>query len=231
MTHPPRPAARAGAPRHRAPARPRYARITLLCSAASVTAVSVLAGWGVLPTDPADAGVAGGLSETAATTTLGTLRPDALPSVPSSSAPPSAPAPATSSDRLPVGSGSGRRVVFSETAQRVWLVEADGTVARTYLVSGSVEDNLHPGTYEVYSRSRHAYGIEDSGTMEWFVRFTRGPSGAAIGFHDIPVKGGLPLQTRAQLGTPQSHGCIRQRERDARALWRFAALGTTAVVV
>ena len=130
----------------------------------------------------------------------------------------------------PAGSGSGRRVVFSEDLQRVWLVDRDGSVARTYLVSGSVSDNLEPGTYAVYSRSERAWGIDDSGTMKWFVRFTRGDN-AAIGFHDIPVDDGVPLQTVAQLGTPMSHGCIRQKEADAKALWDFAPIGTTVVVV
>ena len=39
------------------------------------------------------------------------------------------------------------------------------------------------------------------------------------------------MQTRAQLGTPLSHGCIRQKEADAKALWAFAPLGTPVVVV
>ena len=130
---------------------------------------------------------------------------------------------------LPPASGTGRRVVFSESRQRVWLVSGGSHVVRTYLVSGSVTDNLHPGTYAVYSRSEQAYGIDDSGTMKYFVRFTQGEH-AAIGFHDIPVKDGHLLQTPAQLGTPQSHGCIRQLRRDAIALWRFAPLGTTVVV-
>ena len=38
------------------------------------------------------------------------------------------------------------------------------------------------------------------------------------------------MQTRDELGTPQSHGCIRQARPDARALWKFAPLGTTVVV-
>lgn len=135
----------------------------------------------------------------------------------------------TATAPLPPASGRGRRVVFSESAQRVWLVGGHGHVRRTYLVSGSLYDNLEPGTYEVFSRSEQAWGIDDSGTMRWFVRFAEGPN-AAIGFHSIPVLDGTPLQTLAQLGTPQSHGCIRQRDADARALWAFAPVGTTVVV-
>ncbi|OIJ23833.1 L,D-transpeptidase [Nocardioides luteus] len=131
---------------------------------------------------------------------------------------------------LPADSGTGRRAVFSISRQRVWIVSAAGKTRRTYPVSGSVYDNLEPGTYRVFSRSKHAKGIDDSGTMQWFVRFTRGPR-AAIGFHNIPVDKGKRVQTRAQLGTPLSHGCIRQAEPDAKAMWRFARLGTKVVVV
>lgn len=136
---------------------------------------------------------------------------------------------ATAEKMLPADSGSGRRAVFSISRQRVWIVSAADRPLRTYPVSGSVYDNLKPGTYRVFSRSKHARGIDDSGRMKWFVRFTRGPN-AAIGFHNIPVDKGKRVQSRAQLGTPLSHGCIRQAEPDAKAMWRFARLGTKVVV-
>ena len=125
--------------------------------------------------------------------------------------------------------GWGKRIVFDISDQRVWLVDAGDEVRRTYLVSGSVTDNLDPGTYDVYSRSRWAVGVDDSGVMQYFVRFTHGDH-AAIGFHSIPTKDGHLLQTRAQLGTPQSHGCIRQALPDAIRLWNFAPVGTKVVV-
>ena len=131
---------------------------------------------------------------------------------------------------VPAGSGQGHRVVFDMSDQRVWLVDDDGEVMRSYLVSGSVTDNLDPGSYKVYSRSRNAVGIDDSGTMQYFVRFTRGDN-AAIGFHDIPTKDGSPLQTERQLGSPQSHGCIRQARPDAIKLWDFSPIGTPVDVV
>jgi hypothetical protein len=135
-------------------------------------------------------------------------------------------------DSLPADSGEGYRVVFSEDRQRVWLVGEDDRVERTYLVSGSLYDNLDPGTYEVYSRSEQAYAFDGSGSMKYFVRFAEGDTGAAIGFHDIPLDNdGDLVQTVDQLGTPQSHGCIRQERTDAIALWDFTEVGTTVVVV
>jgi L,D-transpeptidase catalytic domain len=219
--------------RHRADVRPRYDRLAALGTALAVTGVAVLAGAGVLPS------LAGGAPPPAAARQV-TASPSPTPS--STPAPTvSPPASTTPAERpeveevaedtaLPARSGTGRRVVFSESRQRVWLVDDATDVRRTYLVSGSTLDNLDPGTYEVYSTSRWAVGIDDSGVMEYFVRFTQGPSGAAIGFHTIPTKDGTPLQSRQQLGTPQSHGCIRQRTPDAIALWDFAPIGTKVVV-
>jgi hypothetical protein len=177
---------------------------------------------------------AGGAAKPASYT-QGTPASQPLPPDPSSSGSAaldtSRPDPA-SQTAVPVDSGSGRRIVFSQSLQRVWLLgQRPDDVQRTYLVSGSVTHNLQPGTYSVYSTARWAVGVEDSGVMQYFVRFTRGPTGAAIGFHSIPAKNGVPLQTRAQLGTAQSHGCIRQNMPDAIALWNFAPVGTKVVVV
>jgi lipoprotein-anchoring transpeptidase ErfK/SrfK len=221
---------------HRRDVRPRYARIAALATSVSVTAVAALAGLGVLTTSPAPAGASARPAayehaKPAADHPVSTPTPT---SVPAGSV--AAPQGTTNSAEgaltrgVPSDSGHGRRIVFSEHLQRVWLVGGHG-VRRSYLVSGSTYDNLHPGTYSVYSKSRWAVGVEDSGVMQYFVRFTQGPTGAAIGFHSIPTHDGTPLQSRAQLGTPQSHGCIRQDLPDAIALWKFAPVGTKVVVV
>lgn len=132
---------------------------------------------------------------------------------------------------VPSKSGQGRRVVFDISEQRVWLVGGQGRVHRTYLVSGSKTDNLGPGRYEVYSRSRHAVSYTYEETMRFMVRFAHGET-AAIGFHDIPRdQKGHRVQTREELGTPLSSGCIRQARPDAVALWKFADVGTDIVVV
>ncbi|MGI8613375.1 MAG: L,D-transpeptidase family protein [Nocardioidaceae bacterium] len=156
--------------------------------------------------------------------------------VPRKTAPPpgTAAEPATGSGdprTAPPGSGSGRRVVYDMSDQRVWLVNADESVRSSYLVSGSRTDNVSAGTYQVYSHSLHAVAFDGRSTMDYMVRFTTGRS-SPIGFHDIPVdRAGHPLQRVEELGSPRSHGCIRQRTADARRLWRFAPVGTTVVVL
>ena len=219
--------------------RPRYDRMAAALAALVVTTVAVLGGLDLLP---------GGDAPAKAVTA--TLVDDTLPSPSSSPVSASSPDVSRSHDRadssrhstglhasskaedtaLPADSGAHKRIVFSQSRQRVWLVNDREQVRRTYLVSGSLGNNLEPGTYQVYSKSRHAIGVADSGTMQYFVRFTQGTTGAAIGFHDIPVKDGKPLQDVSDLGTPQSRGCIRQWRPDAIALWRFAPIGTTVVV-
>lgn len=211
--------------------RPRYGRIAVAASSFSITAIAVLGGVGALPSAAGQPEAAGAIGQVAAGTRpthSAPSRSDASSGIPTT-ADGQERRTARPADALPARSGTGRRIVFSEDLQRVWLVEKGGRVARTYLVSGSLYDNLDPGTYAVYSRSEQAWGVDDSGTMKYFVRFTQGDN-AAIGFHDIPIDDGAKVQTIDELGTPQSHGCIRQRRADAKALWDFAPVGTTVVV-
>jgi hypothetical protein len=218
--------------------RPRYRRLGAAGGALSVTLVAVLGGIGVLPADqgsavaaarhPGQSNAQGDALGDGKTGSSGSLQLDA------------APTPGARGDRatgkvipttLPANSGTGRRIVFAMGSQRVWLVDdAQDDVRRTYLVSGSLTDNLQPGTYSVYSKSMDAIGVDDSGRMSYMVRFAHGPN-AAIGFHDIPEIAGAKVQSRDELGTPRSHGCIRQWRPDARALWDFAPVGTKVVVV
>ena len=222
--------------------RPRYARMGAAGASLAVTLVAVMGGFGVFPVSSGQANASG---DTPSIQPADDTRPtstDPVSDVGATKPKTKAKGNGTSADAtesqvdpqvdaaLPEGSGTGKRVVFSESRQRVWLVNEDEQVERTYLVSGSVYDNLEPGAFNVYSRSEDAWGVDDSGSMKYFVRFTQGDTGAAIGFHDIPIKDGVPAQTESQLGTPLSHGCVRQRRSDAIALWKFAPLGTSVIV-
>lgn len=221
--------------------RPRLGRIAAATASLLVTSVALLGGIGIIPLGGAGSAATNSSTSLApvigfgapadpgadSASDLGAATPSARPTT--SSAPKVTPAKAAAT-ALPGGTGSGKRVVFSMSKQRVWLVGSSGKPLATYLVSGSLTNNLKPGRYDVFSRSRWAVGIDDSGVMEYFVRFTRGDN-AAIGFHSIPTKNGKALQTEAQLGTPQSHGCIRARLADAKRLWHFAPTGTDVVVV
>jgi hypothetical protein len=130
----------------------------------------------------------------------------------------------------PVGSGHGRRIVFDQSEQRVWLVGSDGTPKRSYLVTGSNRGNLRPGFYSVKSRTRYARTYRGGGTLEYFVKFTQGRT-AAIGFHAVTVRNnGTLVYARQDLGKARTPGCVELWRDDAKALWEFAPVGTRVVV-
>ena len=133
---------------------------------------------------------------------------------------------------LPENSGSGRRIVYERAGQRVWAVGKDGSIIRSWLISGSKYSNETPGTHEVYSRSDMSTAWNGKAWLPQMVRYLRTDIGH-IGFHAIPlhVEDDSPYQTEAELGTRLSGGCQRQANRDAAFLWDFAQVGTTVVVV
>jgi lipoprotein-anchoring transpeptidase ErfK/SrfK len=151
---------------------------------------------------------------------------------------PTVPPPSTTTlpppDQLPANSGSGRRAVYSKPLQRVWTVEADGTVSQTHRVSGRLTWNQPlPGTYSVFSRSMYTCNIKHPDICwRYMVRFAHGgDDGDNIGFHEIPKRDGVPVQTVAQLGQPLSGGCVRQATVDAIYMWNWAPVGTKVVVL
>lgn len=129
---------------------------------------------------------------------------------------------------IPDGSGNGRRIVYSVTRQRVWLVGDGNFLEFSYAVSGRAL-TPGPGVYSIYSKSR--YASSGSARMQYMMRFAHGRS-LAIGFHSIPTdRRGRPMQSEGQLGSYQSHGCVRQAVSDALLAWNWAPVGTTVVVL
>ena len=132
---------------------------------------------------------------------------------------------------LPSKSGSGRRVVYKNSLQWVWVVDDQNNVVRVMPVSGR-RGVPNPGEYKVNSQSLRSYSLDFEGV--WFnnmTRFALGPAGGNIGFHEIPTKNGKPLQTEDQLGTFQGSGCLRLSIEDAKFIFKFAKSGTKVVVI
>ena len=132
---------------------------------------------------------------------------------------------------LPEDSGSGRRVVYDRAGQRVWAVDGDERIIRSWLVSGSKYSNEMPGTHTVYSRSDMSTAWNGQAWLPLMIRYQETEIGH-IGFHAIPlhVSDNSEYQTTEELGTRLSGGCQRQHNLDAQFLWGFAEVGTTVVV-
>jgi hypothetical protein len=134
---------------------------------------------------------------------------------------------------VPMESGRGRRVVYDMGQMRVWLVEADDSITRSYPVSGHEERTLPGvGTFWIYSTVRwNTVKDQPDVKLDFMMRFALGDEGLSIGFHAIPRKASGYIQSTDTLGTPASHGCVRQAPEDAEFLWTWAEIGTPVVVV
>ncbi|MFE5893589.1 hypothetical protein ACFQ6E_32240 [Streptomyces sp. NPDC056462] len=149
---------------------------------------------------------------------LGRPVADSVPRVSTSKAPRDGKDP----EALPTGSGAGKRVVYSVDDDRVWLVDTGEKVKRTFRVApGSVDPA--PGAYTVSSRSNAVTGT-DGLAVEHVVRFTS-VDNVTIGF-STAVDGPAP-----QPAPTVKTGGIRETRADGNAMWDFATIGRTVVVI
>ncbi len=145
------------------------------------------------------------------------------------------PVASTGADAPPLPDGAdqagGKRIVYDRGSQRVWAVDDDENIVRSYLVSGSQFANEKAGVFSVYSKSDVATGWNFEADLPLMVRYQKTDRGN-IGFHQIPIKkaDGSTYQTIDQLGERLSGGCQRQHPLDAQFMWYFANVGTTVVV-
>jgi hypothetical protein len=133
---------------------------------------------------------------------------------------------------LPANSGSGKRVVYSRSGQRVWAIDKNDQVIRSWLVAGSKYNNETPGVHQVYSRSEMSTAWNGKAYLPKMIRWLKTNIGA-IGFHGIPrhVADNSRYMADTELGTRLSGGCQRQADADAAFMWDFAQIGTKVVVL
>lgn len=132
---------------------------------------------------------------------------------------------------VPIKSGTGRRIVYANRQQRVWVINADNKVIRSFPVSGMLGQPGN-GTFSVFSKSPSSYSPEFAGvTFRFMTRFAIGRNGGNIGFHEIPIRNSKPMQTVDELGAFKGSGCLRSSTQDALFIYQWATLGTKVVVV
>ncbi|MGW1404780.1 L,D-transpeptidase [Streptomyces sp. NPDC002403] len=124
---------------------------------------------------------------------------------------------------LPAHSGTGKRVVYALEDRRVWLVDADGKVDRTFEVMPSAL-SPQPGTYRVSSRQGSPTKGSDGVMIEHVVRFAMADD-VSVGF-SAAVDGSMESPDPT-LKT----GGVRMPRADGDAMWDFAMVDTKVVVV
>ncbi len=112
--------------------------------------------------------------------------------------------------------------MYALARHRVWLVDADGKVDRTYQVApGTVSPS--PGTYTVTMRWNALKGT-DGAAIEHVVLFTT-VKNTVIGF-SAAVDGSMPTPDATR-----KTGGIREHITDGAAMWQFALKGARVIVV
>ena len=130
----------------------------------------------------------------------------------------------------PANTGAGKRIVYCNSCQKVWLVDETDYVVAMFAVSGR-RGTPSPGTYHVFRKLEmgHSKAHPDL-RLPYFVGFAWG-STTDIGFHGIPLEpDGTPIESDAQLGQPLSSGCVRESQLMAKVVYDWTPEGTTVVV-
>jgi hypothetical protein len=131
----------------------------------------------------------------------------------------------------PPNSGAGRRLVYCNSCQTAWIIDETGYVIWKFPVSGR-RGIPRAGTYHVFrklemGRSLHHPDLR----LPYFVGFAWGTT-TDIGFHGIPLRpDNSQIEADSQLGQPLSSGCVRVSQVMAEAIYDFAEVGTTVVVL
>ena len=111
---------------------------------------------------------------------------------------------------------AGRRIEVWRGRQLAFLVR-DGRVARTFHVSTGAAGYTTPaGSFTVFWREQLSWSVPFRVWLPWAAYFNGGI--ALHGHRNVPTY-------------PASHGCVRVPMPFARAVYRFAALGTRVEVV
>ncbi|MER7183316.1 hypothetical protein ABT404_28240 [Streptomyces hyaluromycini] len=131
------------------------------------------------------------------------------------------PAP-TKAPAVPAASGTGRRIVYSLGAKRVWTVDASDKATRAFTVwPGTVSPD--PGTYTISKTLASTTG-SDGVPIEHILYFAS-KSGLSIAFSNA-VDGSSPAPAAGK----QTSG-IRMPKADGAALWTFGTEPNTKVTV
>ncbi|WP_194917240.1 hypothetical protein [Catenulispora rubra] len=202
----------------RSSARARRSRVNPMASVAVITAAA-LVGVGVLAVQ------ANGSAPDKAPAPVVAAKQPVVSTNQSGQAVAPAPDPALA---LPASSGKGKRVVYSLSKSRIWLVGDDEKVQLSaQAVSGTVVPDA--GNYEVGKWYATHQGA-DGAAVQYEVLWGSKKSGAnEFAFDAIASLPGDQLPSKPASGTRT--GGVRLTQNDAHAVWQFATTKGTAVVV
>lgn len=126
---------------------------------------------------------------------------------------------------------NGKRIEVSLKKQEMRLFENGQLIGVHKVSTGKWSTPTPVGTFQTRNKIPVAYSRAFGLYMEWWMAIT--PDGA-VGLHALPFwklkNGGKLYEGAAHIGTPVSHGCIRQTLIDAKALFDWAPIGTPVII-
>jgi hypothetical protein len=131
----------------------------------------------------------------------------------------------------PEPTASGRRMVFSLSAEQLWVYDESDNLLLTTMGSGrrmALYMEMSPlGTFQVmYKHLKACPGL----ICKNFIGFHQAMAGV-VGFHNIPTKRGRRTHTVDELGQPRSAGCIHLSDAAIKWLWEWSRIGDTVVMI
>ncbi len=125
---------------------------------------------------------------------------------------------------------NGKKILVNLKKQELYLVE-NGTVISTRRISSGKWGTPTPvGTFKTRNKITVAYSKPYKLYMEYWMAIT---ADGKYGLHSLPywkTKNGKLYEGAAHIGTPVSHGCIRQTVAEAKSLYDWAPVGTPVVI-
>ena len=201
----------------RSPARVKRSRVSPMASVATITAAA-LVGVGVLAVQ------ANGSAPSKAPATVAAKQQPAPSTNSAGQTVAPAPDPALA---LPTASGKGKRVVYSLSKARIWLVGADEKVQLSAAaVPGTVTPD--PDTYKVSKWVTSGKG-SDGAAVQYEVLWGSKLSPRKFGFDAIASLPPDQMPPKPASGTKT--GGVRLTQNDALAVWQFATVQDMPVVV
>lgn len=131
-----------------------------------------------------------------------------------------------------VGAGKGKRIEIDLSEQKLKLIENGKVISIRTISTGKWSTPTPIGEYKTRNKITTAYSKPYGLYMEYWMAFSNDGS---YGLHALPfwklAKGGKLYEGANHLGTPVSHGCIRQSLADAKSLYEWAPVGTSVKIV
>lgn len=127
---------------------------------------------------------------------------------------------------------TGKSIMISLSKQRLYQYQFGHLIGVHVVSTGKWSTPTPTGRFKTQNKIVNAYSKAYGLYMQSWMAIT--PDGS-VGLHALPYwklkNGGKLYEGLSHLGTPVSHGCIRQSVQEAKALYDWAPIGTPVTIV